>query len=46
VVRRLRISRPTPLTGWGIVLLGSAVMVVDLTGFGDVRLLPGGLTAL
>ena len=40
------IPRPTPLTGWAIVMLSSVIMVLSLVEFGDVHLLPGAHTPL
>lgn len=47
VARPVRtIPRPTPLTGWAIIMLGSAIMVLNLVKLGELHLLPGGHTPL
>ncbi|HJT05257.1 MAG TPA: hypothetical protein VJ757_16770 [Pseudonocardiaceae bacterium] len=40
------IPRPTPLTGWAMIMLSSMIMVLDLVELGDAHLLPGGHTPL
>ncbi len=47
MVRPLRgLPRPTPMTGWAIIMLSGAIMVLNLIEFGEVHLLPGGHTPL
>ena len=44
--RRRSLPRPTPLTGWAIIMLSSAIMVLSLIELGDLHLLPGAHTPL
>lgn len=48
MARQLRpLPRPTPLTGWAIVMLSGAVVVLNLVmEFSDLHLLPGGHSQL
>lgn len=47
MLRPLRtVPRPTPLTGWAINILSSAIMVLSLVELGGGHLLPGGHTPL
>ncbi|MGH3764825.1 MAG: hypothetical protein ACRDTX_06705 [Pseudonocardiaceae bacterium] len=40
------VPRPTPLTGWAIIMLSSSIMILSLIEFGGGHLLPGAHTPL